>query len=303
MNHPKWSKEQIKDLHHAVVIITGGNSGLGLEQAKVLASKGAAVILAVRDTERGHAAALEIRNATPESTVATMKLDLADLESVRTFSSMFQEKYSRLDILINNAGVMMPPHSLTKDGFESQFGVNHLGHFALTGLLLPLIQKTEYARVVTVSSLANVWKGANIFFQDLQWNTHYDKQQAYSQSKLANILFAYELDRRWKAEGVHNLSLCAHPGWSVTNLQNHLNGVMKRITHFMSQPAEMGALPILRAATDPTVHGGEYFGPSGKSQRKGDPVQVESSGLAHDRLLAERLWQVSEELTGVTYPV
>lgn len=303
MENPKWSEKQIKDLHHAVVIITGGNSGLGLEQAKVLARKGATVILAVRDTDRGYAAALAIRNAYPSATVEAMKLDLSDLESVRSFCSMFQENYKRLDILINNAGVMMPPHSLTKDGFELQFGVNHLGHFALTGLLLPVIMRTEYARVVTVSSLANSWKGTNIYFQDLQWSTHYDRQRAYSQSKLANILFAYELDRRWKAEGLYNLSLCAHPGWSVTNLQHHMNGIMKRIAHFLSQPAEMGALPILRAATDPNVKGGEYFGPSGKNQRKGYPVQVESCSLTHDRMLAERLWKVSEELTGVTYPI
>ncbi|MNE60587.1 short chain dehydrogenase [compost metagenome] len=163
--------------------------------------------------------------------------------------------------------------------------------------------RTEYARVVTVSSLANSWKGTNISFQDLQWSTHYDRQRAYSQSKLANILFAYELDRRWKAEGLHHLSLCAHPGWSVTNLQHHMNGIMKRIAHFLSQPAEMGALPILRAATDPNVKGGEYFGPSGKNQRKGYPVQVESPSLTHDRMLAERLWKVSEELTRVTYPI
>ncbi|QSF45390.1 oxidoreductase [Paenibacillus tianjinensis] len=303
MENPRWSEEQIKDLNHAVVIITGGNSGLGLEQAKVLARKGATVILAVRDMDRGHAAALAIQNAYPSATVEAMKLDLTDLESVRSFCSMFQENYNRLDILINNAGVMMPPHSLTKDGFELQFGVNHLGHFALTGLLLPVIMRTEYARVVTVSSLANSWKGTNIYFQDLQWSTNYDRQRAYSQSKLANILFAYELDRRWKAEGLHNLSLCAHPGWSVTNLQHHMNGIMKRIAHFLSQPAEMGALPILRAATDPNVKGGEYFGPSGKNQRKGYPIQVESGNLTHDRMLAERLWKISEELTRVTYPI
>ncbi|MDQ0193571.1 oxidoreductase [Paenibacillus wynnii] len=303
MGNPNWSEEQIKDLHHAVVIITGGNTGLGFEQAKVLARKGATVVLAVRNTDRGHAAAQEIRNVYPNALVKAMKLDLSDLDSVRDFCSTFQEKYKRLDILINNAGVMVPPFSLTKDGFELQFGVNHLGHYALTGLLLPLIMQSEQARVVTISSLANCWKGANINFEDLQWNTHYDKQRAYSQSKLANILFAYELDRRCKAKDVPILSLCAHPGWSVTNLQHNLNGIVKRIAHYLSQPPEMGALPILRAATDPNVLGGEYFGPSGKNGRKGYPVQVTSSSLTHDRMLAERLWKVSEELTGVTYPV
>ncbi|NPC94695.1 SDR family NAD(P)-dependent oxidoreductase [Bacillus sp. WMMC1349] len=301
MRNQRWNEEYIEDQSGKVAIITGGSSGLGLEQASVLAQKGAILVLAVRDMAKGIEAVQEIQQKNMNIKIEAMKLDLADLDSIRAFSREFEDRYDHLDLLINNAGVMMPPFGKTKDGFELQFGVNHLGHFALTGRLMPMLMRTETARVVTVSSLANAWNGANIFFEDLQCETSYDKQLAYAQSKLANILFAYELDKKFKEHKAPILSLCAHPGWSVTNLQQHLNVFMKTIAHFMSQPASMGALPILRAATDKDVKGGEYFGPSGINERKGYPVQVKSSTFTHDTQLAKRLWKTSEELTGVTY--
>ncbi|WP_238188325.1 oxidoreductase [Paenibacillus sp. L3-i20] len=296
-----WNENNIGSQKNSVIVITGGNAGIGFEQANVLANKGATIILAVRNVDYGKAAIEKIKKSNRNATVDTIRLDLSDLDSVQSFSHSFNSKYDKLDVLINNAGVMMPPEGKTKQDFELQFGVNHLGHYALTGLLLPTLLKTNKSRIITVSSLAHGWKGATIYFDNLHWEGNYNKTLAYCQSKLANLLFTYELDRRLKNKGYSTLSLAAHPGWSTTNLQNHLNFFAKKIVHLLSQSASMGALPILRAATDNNVIGGEYFGPPGKLQNRGYPIQVKSSDLSHDQTLAKRLWDVSAELTGIQY--
>jgi len=229
-----------------------------------------------------------------------MELDLSDLDSVRRFSEVFRANHSRLDLLINNAGIMVPPYGKTAQGFETQFGVNHLGHFALTGALLDLITNTPGSRIVTVSSIAHLM--GKIRFSDLNWENGYKAQPAYGQSKLANLLFTYELQRRLAAAGKDTLAVAAHPGWTETNLQEHAKAV-KFLNRFLAQEPPMGALPTLYAATEPTVNGAEYFGPSGFMEMNGPPKKVKSNKRSHDRNVAERLWNLSEELTGVHFQI
>jgi NAD(P)-dependent dehydrogenase (short-subunit alcohol dehydrogenase family) len=296
------------DVRGARVVITGGNSGIGLEAARVLARMGANVVLAVRDTAKGERAVREIRHEQPHAEVDVLALDLADLASVRSFASTFQERYAELRLLINNAGVMALPYRRTVDGFEMQFGTNHLGHFALTGLLLPSILAAQGARVVTVSSGAHI--GGTIDFSNLDGARRYQRWGVYAQSKLANLLFAYELQRRFEAAGVEAISVACHPGYAATNLQ--LAGpimagsrLWERVSQFMNwflaQSAAMGALPTIQAAVAPEINGCDYIGPIGLLGMRGYPGKVRSSPRSYDPELARRLWDVSETLTGVRY--
>jgi NAD(P)-dependent dehydrogenase (short-subunit alcohol dehydrogenase family) len=285
------------------VIITGANSGIGFEAAKKLSEKGAHVILAARNLEKGNRAVESLVQGNREASVELMKLDLADLASVRDFTSAFMDKFSSLDILINNAGVMIPPYGKTKDGFELQFGSNHLGHFAMTGLLLPLLKKTPGSRVVTLSSIAH--RGATIDFTNLEGSKGYKAMKFYGQSKLANLLFARELDNRFKQHKIQAISVACHPGISNTNLFNLGKGetpkYMKGLMKLFSQPAAMGALPTIYAAADDSLTGGEYIGPDGRGNRRGYPaIEIPAPGVFNSETMT-KLWTVSEELTGVQY--
>jgi NAD(P)-dependent dehydrogenase (short-subunit alcohol dehydrogenase family) len=300
MSKHDWSAEALGDQTGRTAIVTGSNSGIGFETARVLAGKGATVVMACRNLEKANPKADEIRAAHPSADVEVMQLDLSNLDSVQRFADAFRSKHSRLDLLINNAGIMVPPYGKTTQGFETQFGVNHLGHFALTGSLLDLLTNTPGARIVTVSSVAHLM--GKIDFANLNWEKGYKAQAAYGQSKLANLLFTYELQRRLAAAGKDTLAVAAHPGWTDTNLQTHAKAV-KFMNRFFAQNALMGALPTLYAATEPSVHGAEYFGPSGFMEMNGPPKKVKSNRRSHDRNVAERLWNVSEELTGVHFQI
>ncbi len=293
----------MKQLIGKTAIITGANSGIGLEAAKVFADRGAQIIMAVRNLEKGEAARDSILDMNKEALITLMKLDLADLASVRAFAESFKNQYDSLDLLINNAGVMTPPYSKTKDGFELQFGSNHLGHFALTGLLLPVLKNTSHSRVVTLSSLAH--KGAKIDFDNLDGTKGYKAMKFYGQSKLANLLFAQELDKRLKEHNLQTMSIACHPGISATNLfkfgKRDAPKLMKSFMHNFLQPPAMGALPTIYAATDSRLTGGEYIGPDGKGQRKGYPTLDTPHLSAGDETVSQKLWDVSEQLTGVKF--
>ena len=298
-----WVIDDIGDQSGRVALITGANTGLGFETARALAARGATVVLACRDEAKMAEAARRLPGR-----VETLRLDLASLASIRAAAGAF--RHPRLDLLINNAGLMIPPHGLTEDGFELQFGVNHLGHFALTGLLLDRLIPAPGSRVVTVSS--NGHRRGDIHFDDLTFARGYDPMTAYRQSKLANLLFTYELQRRLRAAGAPTVALAAHPGAARTELMRHSPWlfrfvVSRRTKVFFSwliQDEAAGALPALRAATDPGVRGGEYFGPDGWKEFTGrHPVAVASTPRSHDATLQARLWEVSTELTGVAYPL
>lgn len=300
----KWTADQIPDQQGRTAIVTGANSGLGFVIARELARAGAHVIVASRDADRGAKAMGAIKAAHPAANVEVAQLDLASLASVRAFATHFLAGHNQLDLLINNAGIMAAPYRRTADGFELQFGTNHLGHFALTGLLMPAFNQRLGTRVATMSS--NLHKGGEIRFDDLQGEQHYSRWGAYGQSKLANLLFALELDRRLKAAGLPMISVAAHPGYSATNLQ--MSGpplqeriVMRLANRLFAQPAEMGALPMIYAATYPDLPGGSYVGPDGPREARGYPALVQPSERAMDAAAARRLWEVSEELTGVKY--
>lgn len=295
-----WTAQQIPGLHGTTAIVTGANSGIGYEAALELARHGADVVLACRDTAKGDDAAARIRAAAPGARVEVRALDLGSLESVRAFAARYAAERGGLDLLINNAGVMAPPRRTTSDGFELQIGTNHLGHFALTGLLLPAI--SPQGRVVTVSSGAH--RRGRINFEDLQSERSYGRWTAYSQSKLANLLFMRELDRRLRARGSAVRSVAAHPGYAATNLQSAVaTGIEARMMAFgnlvFAQSAAMGALPTLYAATDPGIEGGEYAGPDGLFEMRGHPRIVSMTAAARDEESAARLWTISQELTGV----
>jgi NAD(P)-dependent dehydrogenase (short-subunit alcohol dehydrogenase family) len=309
---PGWTTADIPDQSGRVALVTGGNSGLGYQTVLQLARKGARVLLAARDRTRGAAALEQLAAAgVPAGRAELVQLDLADLTSVERFAAGFLAGGQGLDLLINNAGVMaIPRRETTAQGYERQFGTNHLGHFALTGRLLPALVQRPGSRVVTLSS--NMHKRAKgIDFDDLQAERGYRPWPAYEQSKLANAMFVLELDRRLRAAGLDVVSAGAHPGFASTNLQvtgprSGGGGLMARgmgvATRLFAQPARDGALPTLYAATAPNVHGGEYFGPDGPGEMRGHhPKLVQFSRAAHDEAAAARLWTVSEELTGVTF--
>lgn len=295
-----WTEQHIPDQHGRVAVVTGANTGLGFETARMLAERGARVVLAVRDPEKGGRAAARI-----SGDVTVQALDLTSLDSVRSAAAELRAAHPRIDLLINNAGVMYTPKRTTADGFELQFGTNHLGHFALTGLLLDRLLPVPGSRVVTVSSTGHRIRAA-IHFDDLQWERSYSRTGAYGQSKLANLMFTYELQRRLAPHGT-TVAAAAHPGVSNTELARNTPAALRvpvtRLAPLLTQKAEMGALPTLRAATDPAVLGGQYYGPGNRGEIRGYPKPVTSSPDSYDRATQQRLWTVSEELTGVTFPV
>ena len=297
----RWTTQDIPDQHGRVAVVTGANTGLGFETAKALAGRGATVVLAVRDVDKGAAAAGRMAGD-----VTVQRLDLASLGSVHLAAAALRDAHPRIDLLVNNAGVMYTPRQTTENGFERQFGTNHLGHFAFTGLLLDLLLPVPGSRVVTVSSVGHRIRAA-IHFDDLQWERSYSRAGAYGQSKLANLMFTYELQRRLAAHGTTTLATAAHPGMSNTELVRNsptvVRAPMDRLAPLLTQPAAMGALPTLRAATDPAVLGGQYYGPSGLGEVRGHPRLVTSSPQSYDLAVQQRLWAVSEDLTGVTFPV
>jgi NAD(P)-dependent dehydrogenase (short-subunit alcohol dehydrogenase family) len=278
--------------------VTGSSSGLGYETAKVLANKNATVVVAVRNGVKGNAAVEKIKVENPNADIQVMLVDLADLESVHKFSENFKKKFKTLDLLINNAGVMNPPYTKTKDGFELQFGTNHLGHFALTGLLIDLIKGTPNSRIVNVSSTAH--KIGKLNFDDLNWETRrYNKFRSYGDSKLANLYFTSELQKRLGKQSSGVIVASAHPGASATELPRH--SLFFRVLSLFAQNSDMGALPTLYAAVAPDVQGNDYYGPGGFQELGGYPKKVESSKRAKREDVSENLWDVSEKMTGVSY--
>jgi NAD(P)-dependent dehydrogenase (short-subunit alcohol dehydrogenase family) len=306
--HEQWTTKDIPDLVGIDAIVTGANSGLGFETTRGLAAKGARVVMACRSLERGAAAAAAINREFSDASLEVMQLDLANLSSVCDFAKTYTNQRRSLHILCNNAGVMAIPKRKTADGFEMQFGTNHLGHFALTGQLVDTILATNEARVVTLSSTAHTIGKIN--FDDLNWEDSYGSWAAYGQSKLANLLFAYELQRRFAASGAGAISVAAHPGYAATNLQHvgpEMSGstlwarVLRVSNRVFAQSAEMGALPTLYAVTALDVEGGDYIGPDGFMGQRGYPKKARSSAASYDQVNAKRLWDVSEVLTGVRY--
>jgi NAD(P)-dependent dehydrogenase (short-subunit alcohol dehydrogenase family) len=298
----KWTSDDVPGQHGRLAVVTGANTGLGLETAQGLAARGASVVLAVRDIEKGKRAAARIAGTTPGANVMIQRLDLTSLDSIRAAARELRAKHPRIDLLINNAGVMFTPKQTTSDGFELQFGTNHLGHFAFTGLLLEQMLPVPGSRVVTVSSSAHRIR-ARINFDDLQGERSYSRVAAYSQSKLANLMFTYELQRRLSGADT-TIAVAAHPGLAATELARNSPPIAVFFyVRVMSQKAAMGALPVLRAATDPGVLGGQYYGPRGLFGARGYPELAHSSRRSRDTAVQRRLWAVSEELTGVTFPV
>ena len=303
----EWSAEDVPDLSGQRAVVTGATSGVGLEAAWVLALKGAEVVLAVRNVAKGAEVEAEILMEDPTAKVEVMQVDVSELASVRSFADAFCDRFDRLDILLNNAGIMMVPFGTTGDGFERHFATNHLGHFALTGLLMEPLRASEHGRVVAVSS--NAHRSGDLDFDNLMYSggRDYTPIGAYSRSKLANLVGAYEFDRRLRAAGEPILSVACHPGVTNTGLADHLHKtwwgrVVFPVLRLALQNASEGALPLLRAATDPDVVSGEYYGPSRRRETTGAPVLVGSSQLSMDEQLGARLWDVCEELTGVSYP-
>ena len=303
----RWNEREIPDLQGRTALVTGANSGLGLATAQALALRGAQVLMACRGADKAQAAIAAIRTAVPDARLQPLSLDLSDLSSVRAAADEVRRAHPKLDLLINNAGVMATPYGKTRDGFELQFGTNHLGHFALTGLLLDSLLAAPAARVVTISSLTH--RRATLPIDDLHWERErYSRAGAYGRSKLANLMFMLELDRRLRRRGAAALSVAAHPGYAATNIgfgggsRTSLFGRLITIGNvLLAQPAALGALPTLYAATAADVQGGEYFGPNGPLQFRGYPVRVRSSARARDAGLAAQLWQASERMTGVHF--
>lgn len=304
---PKWTSNDIQSLSGKTAIVTGANSGLGLITAKELAGKGCHVVMACRSADKAETAAKEIKNAYPNASIEIIALDLSSMDSIKTFSDEIHLRFKAIDLLCNNAGVMDIPFRKTTEGFEMQFGTNHLGHFALTGRLLDLIAHTEGARIVTTSSLMHI--PGKINFDDLHWSKGYSGWGAYFQSKLANLLFTYELERKLKISGAKAISVASHPGYASTNLQlvsaqmessSFQENLWKSMNACIAQSAEMGSLPTLYAATNPHIQGGDFIGPRVLGWR-GYPKKVQSSKRSKNKAVASKLWSVSEELTGVAY--
>ncbi len=300
----RWTAARIADQSGRTFVVTGANSGLGFETARQLAAHGGRVVLAVRNQAKGRDAVARLTAALPSAAVEFRALDLSDLDSVRAFAAAIQRDGIAVDVLVNNAGVMYPPRRLTVEGFESQFAANHLGHFALTGLLFGTIRRGPDPRVVTVSS--NEHKGGSIHFDDLTGERSYSPRAFYQQSKLANVLFGLELDRRVRAAGIGVRSVLAHPGYSATNLQSSgptglAKQLMKVSNRLVAQSAAMGALPELYAAVDPAAESGRFYGPGGFRELRGYPAEVQPAAAARNEETARRLWDVSEQLTDVTW--
>ncbi len=306
MKDSKWTIENMPDLTGKTIVVTGGNSGLGFESVKAFAIKGADVVLASRTPENGEEARIEIIKDVPDGKIKVMQLDLGDLESVRSFATAYRENYQKLDVLLNNAGIMMTPYFTTKDGFEGQLGTNHLGHYALTGLLLDVVLNTKDARIVNVSSGAH--KRGVMDFSNLQFEngTDYSSMKAYGRSKLSNLLFTYELQRKLESAKKDTIAVAAHPGIATTNLARYVEGkflfrILSPVFKWMAQDQAQGALPEIRACVGPEVKGGEYYGPDGRNEMKGYPIVVPSNEASHNLEDAAKLWEESEKLTGVKF--
>lgn len=303
MTDNRWTEDSVLSQTGRTAVVTGGNTGLGFEVARVLASRGAAVVLAVRNLDKGKDAATRIASATPGADVTVQRFDASSLASVRTAAEELRARHDTIDLLINNAGLMYPPRGSTEDGFELQFGTNYLGHFALTGLLLDRMLPVAGSRIMTISSIGHRIRAA-IHFDDLQWERRYDRVAAYGQANLAKLMFTYELQRRLAAAAASTIAVGAHPGFANTAIGQYLPGPINVVLgRIVSQPPEMGALPLLRAATDPAAVGGQYYGPGGFLGLSGHPVIAKSSAQSHDTDQQRRLWKVSQELTGVIYPI
>jgi len=299
MAKSSWRPAHIPDLTGKTILVTGANSGIGLEAVKLFAANGAEVVMACRNTAKAEAAVEQVREQTPDARLIVMPLDLADLASVKAFVVALKERISKLDILLNNAGLMAPPLQRTKDGFEIQFGTNHLGHFALTGPLLDLLEAAPAPRIVQISSLAH--RSGKIMWGNLNAEKHYSRWLFYCQSKLANLIFAKDLHRRLRKQGSNIQVMAAHPGYSATHLQDTIPGGWL-FNKFMAQPAEMGCLPGVMAATSDDVISGGYYGPDGKIlELRGYPAPAFARKITDNEDLAQRLWDESERLTGVRY--
>ncbi len=310
MSFSSFDMNTFGDLSSQTIVITGANSGIGFAAAMLLARSGARVVLGCRDAERGESAASRIRAAAPRGTVDLLALDLASLASIRAAATTVLDRYPTVDVLINNAGVMAIPRRVTADGFEMQLGTNHLGHFALTGLVLPSLLRAKSARVVSVSSALHA--RGRMDFDDLQGERHYDKWAAYSQSKLANLLFAYELERRLRRANTTVSSLGCHPGYAATELQHRgpsmegsvlMSAIMTIGNRLLAQSAEAGAWPTVFAAVSPEATGGDYIGPMGLRNMRGRPGRQRSTRRSHDEGQAKQLWERSEQLTKVSFPL
>ena len=303
MKNGKWTTENIPDLTGKVIIVTGGNSGLGYEAVKALAQKGAEVILTSRSVEKGETAKREMD--TVKGKIVVMQLDLQDFNSIEKFAQNFKKLYNRLDVLLNNAGIMTTPYFKTKDGLEAQIGTNHFGHFKLTGHLLEVIVKTPNSRVVNVSSAAH--KQGKMDFENLMFeNGGYSPIKAYGRSKLSNLLFTYELQRFFEANKIDSIAVAAHPGVSRTNLDRYIKGklwfkLLFPVFKSFTQDQVQGTLPEIRASVDPEVKGSEYYGPDGKREMKGFPVKVKSNEASHNVADAKKLWSISEKITKVKF--
>jgi NAD(P)-dependent dehydrogenase (short-subunit alcohol dehydrogenase family) len=299
MSKSKWTPSNIPDQKGKTIIITGASSGLGKEATKVLAGKNATVIMAVRNIEKAKLVAKEIMDMSPTAKIEIKSLDLNSLASIKSFSEEIIANFDQLDVLINNAGIMMCPYSKTQDGFEIQMGTNHFGHFALTGHLMPLLTKTKNSRIVVTSSLAH--RQGDIDFSDFNWEVRkYKTGKAYGDSKLANLYFAYELANKLKEIPNTPLVTISHPGWTKTELDRH-SGLAKFIGNIVAQTVQMGTLPTLRAATDINAKSGDYFGPSRLMEMRGYPHLVKSNKLSKNMVNAKKLWSLSQEMTGVDY--
>jgi NAD(P)-dependent dehydrogenase (short-subunit alcohol dehydrogenase family) len=296
--HTDWAVDDAPPQSGRTALVTGATSGIGFETARALARRGAALVLPVRNAQRGEAVAERIRAAVPDAEIALYRLDLTSLASVAEAAAAIREAHPRLDLLINNAGVMWTPFELTVDGFELQLATNHLGPFALTGLLLDRLLSTPGSRVVTVSSLMHRI-GARVNFDDLNFERDYKPDRAYGQAKLANLMFTFALQRRLAAAGARTIATAAHPGWARTGL-GHTSRRLRLIVPLGQEPA-IGALPTLRAAVDPAARGGAYYGPSRWFETRGVPAPARANARAREQDGQERLWEISEQLTGVTY--
>lgn len=300
MSRRTWALDDIPDQAGRTAVVTGANSGIGFETARALAQKGATVVLACRSPEKGELALERIRRESPAADVSLAPLDLADFDSVAACARALGERFDRLDLLINNAGVMVPPLSRTRQGFELQFGTNHLGHFALTGRLMPLLTSAPRARVVVVSSV--IVNHAQIDLGDLSFDRRpYRRWAAYGQSKLANLMFALELARRLDTARSGVAAIAAHPGGTATDLQRNALFLRTVVNPLLAMKPVDGALPTLRAAVDPNAQNGSYWGPSGLFEMRGPPIEASIPKHANDPALARRLWEVSEALTGVRF--
>jgi NAD(P)-dependent dehydrogenase (short-subunit alcohol dehydrogenase family) len=295
----KWSVDQVPSQLGKVAIVTGANSGIGYEVSLGLIKKGFEVVMACRNIQKAQEAKAKIFQQYPQAKINLMKIDTSSLKEVKKFADQFQTQYQNLHLLINNAGIMMSPHKVTEDGFENQFATNYIGHFALTGLLLPILTSTAGSRIISLSSLSYKW--SEILFDDFHFKKGYSKTKTYGQSKRACLMFAFELQRRLSAAGHDTLSIAAHPGLSKTNLDQYYPALIRPLGNLFLQAAAKGALPILYAALDNDLRGGEFIGPDGFQQMRGYPTQVEADEYTNNIEIAKRLWTESEKMTNIFY--